>query len=158
MKWGSWIFCISSTRNLNCEILKEQRVLQQGTNRLSSRMRAILFSYSCIPPLYAGRTIFCSSSAPYATNPEGLRHSFFHSFTLFLIISLLHSPILGQTFYYISDSCRSFSYQWGRHFFASQNQYMFTPIFIFLLFSSAIYSNFASCLGFYFYYETSLFL
>jgi hypothetical protein len=156
VKWGSWIFCIASTHNLNCEILKEQPVLQQGMTRLFSRMRAILFPYSCIPPLYAGRTICCSSSTPYATNPEWLRPSFIHSLLFnYFDPSFTHYGTDTSTTYLthvvVSLTSEEDIPLWPRISKFYTNFYFFS-------FSSAIYSNFASCVGFYFNYERSLFL
>jgi hypothetical protein len=147
VKWGSWIFCIASTRNFNCEILKEQLVSQQGMTRLFSRMRAILFPYSCIAPLFAGRTICCSFSTPYTTNPEWLCHSFFHSLFNYLFTSFTHYETDMSTTY-LTHVVISLTREEDNSLCPRIN--IFTPNFNFVLISSAIYSNFASCLGFYF--------
>jgi hypothetical protein len=101
VKWGNWIFSVVSARNLHCEILKEQLMLQQGMTRLSSRMRAILLPYSSIAPLYASRPNCCSSNTPYDTNPQWLRHSFFHSIFNYLFPSFTHYETDMSTTYLI---------------------------------------------------------
>lgn len=156
MKWGSWIFCIASTRNFNCEILKEQWVLQQGMTGLSSRMWGILFPYSWIPKfMLAELSLLVLALHTLPILSDYAIHSFTHSPFKYFVPSFTHYGTDMSTTYLTHVVV---SYQWGRHFFVSQNQYRFMPIFIFVLFFNVIYSNFASCLGFYFYYERSLFL